>query len=402
MRVKIHKGTAAGKIKIPASKSVAHRFLINAALTKGETVLEGITLNEDISATVDCLKILGSEIELDGETCKINGVTEKNDKAVRKLHCRESGSTLRFLIPLCLDGIKTELYGSPRLIERPHAVYSEICERYGFVWQMDGEKITVCGKLEPGVYEIPGNISSQFITGLMLALPTLDGDSVIKLTTRAESLSYVNMTVASLNAFGIKIETVGETEWRIKGGQVRKSPKKLEVEADESGAAFFAALNTLGGNVLFENLNESTNQGDRVWRSILPIVASGNAEISVKDCPDLGPILMAVAAACNGVTLTDTARLKIKESDRGSAMAEELAKLGAKVTVEENKITVEPTKMHAPSQPLNGHNDHRIVMSLAVLLTRLGGEIDGAEAVAKSMPNFFELLGSLGIKTEEG
>lgn len=396
MKVKIEKGTARGTVKIPASKSVAHRLLINAALTEGETVIDGVTLNEDIEATLDCLEALGAKITLDGEKCRVLG-GRSAQSGTRKLQCRESGSTLRFLLPLCLDGVKTELYGFGRLIERPHTVYSEICEKNGFLWQADGEKITVCGKLKSGVYEIPGNISSQFITGLMLALPSLEGDSIIRLTTEAESLSYIEMTVKSLEAFGIEIEKKNSREWLIKGGQIRKSPKGLSVEADESGAAFFAALNYLGGEVRLENLNEFSCQGDRVWRLLFELTAKGSAEISIKDCPDLGPVLMALGAYCGGVVLTDTARLKIKESDRGEAMARELAKLGVRVTVEENKITVDPSNIHSPSEPLDGHNDHRIVMSLAILLTRFGGEINGAEAVKKSMPSFFELLGSLGV-----
>lgn len=306
------------------------------------------------------------------------------------------------MIPLCLDSVKTELYGSPRLIERPHSVYGEICEKNGFLWQSDGEKITVCGGLKSGEYEVPGNISSQFITGLMLALPTLEGDSVIRLTTEPESLSYIDMTVASLAAFGIVIEKRSEREWFIKGSQNRRSPGIINVEADESGAAFFSALNYIGGDVKLDNLNNNSCQGDRVWRLFFPMLESGRPEISIKDCPDLGPILMSLAACLNGVTLRDTARLKIKESDRGGAMAEELEKLGVKVTVEENTITVDPSGIHAPNEALDGHNDHRIVMSLAIMLTQFGGKINGAQAVSKSMPQFFTMLNSLGIETEEG
>lgn len=401
MNITIKKGTAAGAVSIPSSKSVAHRLLINAALTEGKTAINGLSLNEDIEATIDSLRTLGAKIEYSDGKCVVLGVNGKR-KNPRKLYCRESGSTLRFMIPLCLDSVKTELYGSPRLIERPHSVYSDICERNGFLWQSDGEKITVCGGLKAGKYEVPGNISSQFITGLMLALPTLDDDSVIRLTTEPESLSYIDMTIASLAAFGIVIEKRNEREWFIKGSQKRKSPGIINVEADESGAAFFGALNYIGGDVNLDNLNENTFQGDRVWRSLFPMLKSGRPEISIKDCPDLGPILMALAACLNGVTLTDTARLKIKESDRGSAMAQELQKLGIDVTVNENSITVDPSGIHAPSEALDGHNDHRIVMSLAIVLTVFGGKINGAQAVSKSMPQFFTMLNSLGIETEEG
>lgn len=401
MNITIKKGTASGVVSIPSSKSVAHRLLINAALTDGETIINGLSLNEDIGATIDCLKKLGAKIDYSYGRCTVHG-TNGRGESPRRLHCRESGSTLRFMIPLCLDSVKTELYGSPRLIERPHSVYGEICEKNGFLWQPDGEKITVCGGLKSGEYEVPGNISSQFITGLMLALPTLEGYSVIRLTTEPESLSYIDMTVASLAAFGIVIEKRSEREWFIKGSQKRRSPGIINVEADESGAAFFGALNYIGGDVKLDNLNKNSCQGDRVWRLFFPMLESGRPEISIKDCPDLGPILMSLAACLNGVTLRDTARLKIKESDRGGAMAEELEKLGVKVTVEENTITVDPSGIHAPNEALDGHNDHRIVMSLAIMLTQFGGKINGAQAVSKSMPQFFTMLNSLGIETEEG
>lgn len=401
MNITIKKGTASGVVLIPSSKSVAHRLLINAALTDGETIINGLSLNEDIGATIDCLKTLGAKVDYSHGRCTVHG-TNGRGESPRRLHCRESGSTLRFMIPLCLDSVKTELYGSPRLIERPHSVYGEICEKNGFLWQSDGEKITVCGGLKSGEYEVPGNISSQFITGLMLALPTLEGDSVIRLTTEPESLSYINMTVASLAAFGIVIEKRSKREWIIKGSQKRRSPGIINVEADESGAAFFGALNYIGGDVKLDNLNKNSCQGDRVWRLFFPMLESGSPEISIKDCPDLGPILMSLAACLNGVTLRDTARLKIKESDRGGAMAEELEKLGVRVTVEENTITVDPSGIHAPNEALDGHNDHRIVMSLAIMLTQFGGKINGAQAVSKSMPQFFTMLNSLGIETEEG
>lgn len=401
MNITIKKGTASGIVSIPSSKSVAHRLLINAALTDGETIINGLSLNEDIGATIDCLKTLGAKIDYSHGRCTVHGTNDRGESP-RRLHCRESGSTLRFMIPLCLDSVKTELYGSPRLIERPHSVYGEICEKNDFLWQSDGEKITVCGELKSGEYEVPGNISSQFITGLMLALPTLEGDSVIRLTTEPESLSYIDMTVASLAAFGIVIEKRSEREWFIKGSQNRRSPGIINVEADESGAAFFGALNYIGGDVKLDNLNNNSCQGDRVWRLFFPMLESGRPEISIKDCPDLGPILMSLAACLNGVTLRDTARLKIKESDRGGAMAEELEKLGVKVTVEENTITVDPSGIHAPNEALDGHNDHRIVMSLAIMLTQFGGKINGAQAVSKSMPQFFTMLNSLGIETEEG
>lgn len=397
----VEKGRAAGSVTLPSSKSIAHRLLINAALTDGTTVVKNFSLNEDIKATADCLTAMGARIEINGGSITVSGTEKAADDGVRRLRCRESGSTLRFMLPLCLDGVKTELYGSERLIERPHTVYRDICEKNGFLWQCDGEKITVQGKLTSGVYEVPGNISSQFITGLMLALPTLEGDSLIRLTTQAESLSYIEMTVDSLKKFGIEVNRISPREWAVPGGQKRLSPEEVSVEADESGAAFFGALNCLGGDVKLLNLNENSVQGDRVWRELFDEISSHRAEISIKDCPDLGPILMALAACKNGAVLTDTARLRIKESNRGQAMAQELAKLGVSVEVGENTISVSPQRLHAPTEKLCGHNDHRIVMSLAILLTQVGGVIDDAQSVSKSMPQFWDLLQSLGIKEKQ-
>lgn len=399
MKVTVKKGAARGRVRIPGSKSVAHRLLINAALCRGISSIKGLPLNEDILATVDCLRALGADIELsDSGDCTVRGI-ERTDTEVRELCCRESGSTLRFLIPIALlDGVPTHFSGSARLFERPLDIYRDICEKNGFLWEQNAQGVTVCGRLQAGEYSLPGNVSSQFVTGLLLALGELDGDSKILLTTEVESNSYIDITVGSLAVFGIKVERRGERELYVKGGQRRRAVMGLEVEGDESGAAFFGALNTLGGDVTLDGLDENTLQGDRVWREMLDAIKNGAPTLSVRDCPDLAPILMATAAASDGVTLTETRRLKIKESDRGAAMAEELAKCGVRVDVKENSITVYGGTLTAPTVPIDSHNDHRIAMAMAVLLTRLGGDIQGAEAVRKSMPEFWDLMGSLGIE----
>ncbi len=393
-----------GKITVPPSKSVAHRLLINAALCEGTSTIRNLPQNRDIAATVDCLRTLGAEIDIDSEgNCTVRGIGGKvATGAPRRLCCLESGSTLRFLIPIALlDGVETEFVGSRRLFERPLSIYADMCAERGFLWQTTDEGIRLCGRLEAGEYRLPGNVSSQFVTGLLLALAERSGDSTIMLTTPPESNSYIDITVATLAAFGVKVERPAAQMLCIKGGQRRRTVNGLTVEGDESGAAFFGALNTLGGDVAVEGTNPATLQGDRVWRQMLSRIAVGAPELSVADCPDLAPVLMAVAAACHGVTLTDTARLKIKESDRGAAMATELAKCGVEVIVEDNRITVSGGGLHAPTEPIDSHNDHRIVMSMAVLLTRLGGQIQGAEAVSKSMPEFFELLSGLGVDVRE-
>jgi len=224
----------------------------------------------------------------------------------------------------------------------------------------------------------------------------MEEDSVIQLIPPVESCSYINLTIEALETFGVEVKWQDEKTLYIKGGQSYKAVH-AEVEGDYSNAAFFAALNELGSDIEMTGLNPESLQGDKVYEKNFALLEKGTPTINISDCPDLGPILFAVAAVKGGGVFTGTRRLKIKESDRATAMAEELSKFGVAVTVYEDSVVVYPHDFHAPTEVLNGHNDHRIVMSMAVLLTRLGGSIVGAEAVSKSMPEFFELLSGLGI-----
>lgn len=396
----IEKGTAYGRVEAPPSKSVSHRYLICGALSGG-SVIENVAFSEDIKATLNCLSALGAEYEIDGGTVKIGGISP--DKAVKcaELFCNESGSTLRFLIPLCLlFGQKITLKGTERLMSRSLAVYKEMCLSQGIEFTEDKESVTVCGKLTAGKYSVRGDVSSQFISGLMFALPLLPDDSIIDITGALESGSYLGMTVKALAEFGVRISRTDEHTIFIKGNQTYK-PRTLRVEGDYSNAAFFEAFNSVGGNVAVAGLKKDTCQGDAVYRKLFGKLVRGCPEIDISDCPDLAPILMAVAAANNGVRLIGTHRLKIKESDRGAAMAEELAKFGCNTEVWKNEITVHPRVLKTPELPLSAHNDHRIVMALSLLCSITGGSIYGAEAVNKSFPDYFRKLASLGIKVEE-
>lgn len=396
----IEKGTAYGRVEAPPSKSVSHRYLICGALSGG-SVIENVAFSEDIKATLNCLSALGAEYEIDGSTVKTGEISP--DKAVKcaELFCNESGSTLRFLIPLCLlFGQKITLKGTQRLMSRSLAVYKEMCLSQGIEFTEDKESVTVCGKLTAGKYSVRGDVSSQFISGLMFALPLLEKDSTIDITGALESGSYLGMTVKALAEFGVRISRTDEHTIFIKGNQTYK-PRTLRVEGDYSNAAFFEAFNSVGGNVAVAGLKKDTCQGDAVYRRLFGKLVRGCPEIDISDCPDLAPVLMAVAAANNGVRLTGTHRLKIKESDRGAAMAEELAKFGCNTEVWENEITVHPRALKTPELPLSGHNDHRIVMALSLLCSITGGSIYGAEAVNKSFPDYFRRLASLGIKVEE-
>ncbi len=396
----IEKGTAYGRVEAPPSKSVSHRYLICGALSGG-SVIENVAFSEDIKATLNCLKALGADYEIDGSTVKIGGISPNKAVKSAELFCNESGSTLRFLIPLCLlFGQKITLKGTERLMSRSLAVYKDMCLSQGIEFSEDKESVTVCGKLRSGKYSVRGDVSSQFISGLMFALPLLENDSIIDITGAIESGSYLGMTVKALADFGIRISRTDEHTVFIKGNQTYK-PRTLCVEGDYSNAAFFEAFNSVGGNVAVTGLKKDTCQCDAVYIKLFGKFGRGCREIDISDCPDLAPVLMAVAAANNGVRLTGTHRLKIKESDRGKAMAEELSKFGCSVKVYENEIEVKKRGITTPTDILSGHNDHRIVMALSLLCSITGGSISGAEAVNKSFPDYFRRLSSLGIKVEE-
>lgn len=401
MKATITPSKAKGKVTAPPSKSMAHRALICAALTDG-CIVENITFSNDIKATFDCLKELGATANFkDGkvELCKLNPFDIKKQT---EIFCDESGSTLRFLIPLCLlSGKRIKLKGSPRLFERPLGIYEEICKAQDILFEKDETSVTVCGKLNSGNFKIKGDVSSQFITGLLFALPLLDGISIIEIMGDFESESYVKMTLSILDEFGIKI-VYANNRFIIYGNQ-KYQKSNFKVEGDCSNAAFLEALNFVGGDVSVENIPEHTLQGDRVFIDMFKGLISRQREFDLSDCPDLAPIMFALASTVGQVTFNGTKRLKLKESDRALAMKEELAKFGVDMTVFENSVYISTGTVNAPKEILSSHNDHRIVMAVSILLTLTGGTIDGAEAVAKSYPEFFDVLKSLeiGIKIDE-
>jgi len=400
---RIRPSRAAGTLPAPPSKSMAHRLLICAGMVPGRTVVSGLEPSEDVLATVDCLRALRVDCALDRGTAAVTGVGPHCGEEGAVLPCRESGSTLRFFLPLCLFGPPMTLTGSARLLARPLDAYADICARQGIAFEKDAEAVRVRGALRPGEFRLPGNVSSQFVSGLLFALPGLPGDSVISLTRPVESRSYIDMTLGALSAFGVRAAWTDDATLSVPGRQSFMLPAgangTVAVEGDWSNAAFFLALNHLGGAVTLTGLDPDSLQGDRVCRDYLPALAAGRPTLDLSDCPDLGPVCMALAAAKGGAHFTGTRRLRIKESDRCAAMAEELAKCGVSCEVGRDDVTVRGA-LHAPTEPICGHNDHRIVMAMSVLLTQLGGEIAGAEAVRKSLPDFFDRLQSLGIEVE--
>lgn len=400
MNVRIYPSRAHGSVGAPPSKSMAHRLLICAALAKGESRMEGVSDCEDVQATLDSLQALGAECKIENNIVILKGIDFHN-RSTSMLPCRESGSTMRFMLPLCLlSGEKYTLVGAPSLLRRPMTPYQNICKEQDFFFEQTESGITVAGQLKATEYTLPGDISSQFISGMLFALTQVSGESILHVLPPFESRSYVLLTLQALALFGADIKWMDENTLRIIGGNPMRA-QNLTVEGDYSGAAFLSALNALGGDVTVTGLNSESLQGDRVYFEHFASLKSGFATISLANCPDLAPILFALAAAGQGARFTDTKRLKIKESDRAEAMATELRKFGATVDVYENEVLITPTDFHIPQEPLSGHNDHRIVMSLAVLATLTGGVIEGAEAVAKSFPDFFERIASLGIQLEE-
>lgn len=400
MKITIEKSVLRGKVTAPPSKSMAHRLLICAGLSEEESELCNIAFSQDILATLDCLEKMGARIEKTQDKVKIKGICPADIKESKSFPARESGSTLRFFIPLALlSDAQHSFEGYGRLMERPMEVYEKLCGERGLSFFRKDGKILVRGRLTSGDYTVRGDVSSQFISGLLFALPLCEGDSRIHLTGKTESRSYIDMTLSAMNDFGVQAVWENESTLYIKGSQKYKGGK-FTVEGDCSNAAFPEAFNYLGSEITVEGLGESTLQGDRIYKEYFRLLSEGTPTLDVSDCPDLAPVLMSLASLLGGAVLTGTARLKIKESDRGSAMKEELSKFGADIEIYENRIIIKKSSLHKPESPLYGHNDHRIVMALAVVASVFGGEIEGAEAVRKSYPDFFERLIGIGLEAK--
>jgi len=397
MKAVFKPGRAEGTVQAPPSKSMGHRMLICAGLSGGPCKVQGIAPSQDMMATLDCLSALGVEYDWQGDTVTLKG-GDVFSSPKAPVSCRESGSTLRFFVPLFLLGKqKVTLTGEGRLMERPMEVYQTLCRERTLLFGQEGDKLYVRGPLQPGLFTIPGDVSSQFISGLLFALPLLEAGSVLSITPPVESRPYIEMTRQAQAMFGVESVWTDENTLRIFGGQ-HYQPVDTVVEGDWSNAAFLEGFDLLGGHVQAENLIKDSLQGDKIYQKYYKMLQNGCPQLDISQCPDLGPVLMALAAANNGATLTGTRRLAIKESDRGAAMAEELAKLGVQCIVAEDSITVPGGQLKASQQPLSGHNDHRVVMALSLLLSKVGGTIEGAQAVGKSFPSFFDSIQALGVE----
>lgn len=397
LRITPHK--LSGTVQVPASKSMAHRAIICAALSGGISYITGVTFSKDIYATLSVMEALGAHYQIEGDGISLSGINAPAAKATAD--CCESGSTLRFLIPVAAAlGTTTTFLGQGRLPERPITPYLRELPPKGVTFDVTGTMpFTITGTLQPGRFELEGDISSQFITGLLFALPLLAGDSDIIMTSPLQSRPYADMTIDCMAKFGVTVTETAEG-YHIPGNQTYQACD-VRVEGDFSQAAFFYAANAIGNEVILENIPEKTSQGDRKIVEILADMWYNKNEqllVDASDIPDLVPI-MAVAAslAPRNTRIYGAERLRIKESDRLETTAALINTLGGKVTITPDGLEITPVStFHGGT--VDSAGDHRIAMCAAIAATRADGDviIRGAQCVEKSYPAFFEDYQSLG------
>ncbi len=415
MNIKIGKRQLQGDVTIPASKSNVHRLLIAAALADAPTEILFQGRSEDIDATIRCIQELGAEVKCMEYGVKVVPIVKNEETAL--LDCGESGSTLRFLLPIVAAlGKNAWIEGKGRLPERPISVITQTLQQHGCVVSDDCLPLELSGKLLGGKFVLPANISSQFLTGFLFALPLLEQDSEMILTTEIESKGYLNMTLDTLQKFGIKIQQT-ESGFFVSGKQQYHTPKQIQAEGDWSNAAFWLAAGATTNKITCHGLRQDSKQGDK---AIMDILEQFGAEVAItedtvtvqpkqlKGCridaaqiPDMVPILCMVAAVAEGKTeIYHAGRLRIKESDRLAAIADVLQKFGVAVEEYEDGICISSGKRKEVETEItiNGYNDHRIVMASTIGATAVQQNIviEGAQAVCKSYPNFFAEFVKLG------
>ena len=416
MNQTVQPGSRTGTVSIPASKSQAHRLLICAALGQTPVTIRCLGISKDIAATIGCLNALGTEIAVSGDL-----ITAKPIEAVPEglchLPCGESGSTLRFLLPVAgALGASVAFHMEGRLPQRPLHPLDAVLTAHGMTIRQENDLLYSSGQLCPGEFFLPGNVSSQYISGLLMALPLLDSGSALTVTGELESAAYVTMTEDALRRGGVSLRKAGST-WHICGRQRCQFPAQLSAEGDWSNAAFWLCAGAIGSDpITVEGVSLSSAQGDRNVLAALSrfgarIVRSTNAatvqsdklagfEMSAHDIPDLVPVISAVASLAQGRTfIRDCARLRIKESDRLVTTTRELTALGAQVRIAGDDLIIKGVDAFTGGE-VDSHNDHRIAMMAAIAASRATGEvvIHGAEAVNKSYPDFFDHYRLLGGK----
>lgn len=423
---KVYPGKLKGDIKIPPSKSMAHRAVICASLGDGISKISNIDFSDDIIATINAMRALGAIIEEKEEYLEIKGMNYEGIKANRDydrvVDCNESGSTLRFLVPIALafEGV-TRFVGRGNLGKRPLTTYYEIFDRQGieYSFKEDELDLIVTGTIKPDEFRVKGNISSQFISGLFFTLPLLDGDSKVIITTELESKGYLDLTLSALRDFGIEIINNDYKEFIIKGNQSYLS-RDYRVEGDYSQGAFFLCADALGSNINILDLKEDSLQGDKEVLDILSRMGTeftinndsivGKVEelkstvIDASQCPDIIPVVSLVCAMTKGTTeIINAGRLRIKECDRLNAVAVELNKLGANIEEKDDSLVIKGVGELKGGVEVWSHKDHRIAMTLAIAATICKEPIiiKDYECVSKSYPHFFEDYKKLGGKFDE-
>ena len=404
-----------GELSPPPSKSVLHRYIIASSLAKGISKIENISFSEDIIATIEAMKKLGAKIEQKDNYLVIDGSdTFKNLNENIEIDCNESGSTLRFLFPLSIvEENKVLFKGRGKLFKRPMTPYFENFEKYKIKYSYINEnEILLEGKLKAGIYEIDGNISSQFITGLLFSLPLLDGESKIIINGKLESSNYIDISLDCLSKFGIKIINNSYQEFVIEGNQSYRAGN-YRTEADYSQAAFFLVANAIGSKIKINDLSEDSLQGDKKIIDYISEIDKWNFKDTLildgSETPDIIPIL-SLKAAVSGkkIEIVNIERLRIKESDRLKATVEELSKLNFDLIEKKDSILINSRENFEVNKnekvvSLSAHSDHRIAMMIAIAATCYDGEIllDNLDCVKKSYPNFWEVFLSLGGKIYE-
>ncbi len=403
--VKITPKKLLGTVNAPSSKSAAHRAILCAALSNGKAKISNLLYSEDILATLSAVSLLGAEVVKDNTSVEISGLCKGKHLDNILIDCNESGSTLRFIIPIALSlGGKFSVIGRGRLMSRPMEDYFRIFDEKGISYTKKEDSIDFCGKLNNGKYELSGDVSSQYITGLLYGLSMLADDSEIFITTALESAPYVELTLDMMSKFGIVIEKNSDlNRFKIKGGQNFIATDYC-VEGDYSQAAFYLVANSLGNDIEVLGLSDNSVQGDKEILSIVEMMKEAKSErtINVSQIPDLVPIVTLLATQTEGIThIVGAKRLRMKESDRLSAISTELKKLGANIEENEDSLTIYG-KTELRGGEVDAHNDHRIAMTMAIASTVATGQItlSGYESVKKSYPDFWEKFSSLGGRIE--
>ncbi|MGN0771109.1 MAG: 3-phosphoshikimate 1-carboxyvinyltransferase [Christensenellales bacterium] len=403
-----------GSVTVPPSKSMAHRAVICASFADGVSHISNVSLNDDVSATIGAMRQLGAKIEVDGDKLTVYPVDFDNIKGDIVVDCNESGSTLRFLTMVfpALTGNKVRFIGRGKLGSRPMKAFYDVFDRQGIAYLDNSAKnpehyldLTVQGRLHSGSFSLTGDVSSQFVSGLLFATSLLKGHSEIIITTPMQSSGYVDLTLAAMKDFGVEIDNHNYRRFVVKGGR-RFKARDYVVEGDYSQSAFFAVANLIGNDVEIKGLNPDSLQGDKVVFDFCEKLKSASQEQTViidgKDCPDIIPVLAVGCALRKGRTqLINLHRLTIKECDRLQATHDVLCTLGAKVTKEADTLIFDGVESFGGGS-VSTYGDHRMAMSIAIASTRATDAItiDDKQCVAKSYPDFWEVFGAMGGKIQ--